>query len=363
MIMNKSILNSDTYCGDIAKTAKNLDIHALKGTRILITGATGLICSAVVDVLLWCNTHLNSGISIYAAVRSSEKLERRFPDGQANGLIPVHYDATKAQNFSFSVDYIIHGASNASPDKYLSEPVDTMMANIAGVHNLLSYARNCSLKKFVYISSSEVYGKCLPGRPLKESDCGTTDILSPRASYPVGKQAAEALCVAFSNQYGVDISIVRPGHVYGPTASEQDHRVSSAFAWRAAGGEDLIMKSAGTQIRSYCHCLDCAGAVLTVLTCGKNKEAYNISNQESIITIRQMAEIIAKNSGVRLIVDVPTQSELQAFNPMDNSSLDSEKLYALGWTGLFDPDTGFANTITALREVYFPQKGAYPPCS
>lgn len=318
-----------------------------------------MICSAIVDVLLWCNSHMDANISIYAAARSTERLLSRFPDGWRNGLNVVTYDATKPPEFSFFADYIIHGASNASPDKYISEPVDTMLANIAGVSNLLSYARNCHLRKLIYISSSEVYGKLSLGRPLTEMDYGITDILSPRASYPVGKQAAEALCMAYVNQYGVDVSIVRPGHIYGPTASAKDSRVSSVFAMQAARGEDIVMKSAGTQIRSYCHCLDCASAILTVLLCGKSKEAYNISNRNSVITIRQMAEIIARNAGVKLMLDIPTHAEQAAFNPMDNSSLNSEKLYALGWQGVFGAERGFADTISAIREISIPMQGDF----
>ena len=111
------------------------------------------------------------------------------------------------------------------------------------------------------------------------------------------------------------------------------------------------MKSAGTQLRSYCHCIDCATAILRVLTGGVSGEAYNISCRESVITIRKMAELLAKYAGVSLVMDLPTAAEQAAFNPMDNSSLNSEKLEALGWRGCFDAEQGFARTIAILREL------------
>ena len=111
------------------------------------------------------------------------------------------------------------------------------------------------------------------------------------------------------------------------------------------------MKSAGTQIRSYCHCLDCATAILVILTRGKIGEAYNISNKDSIITIHQMASFIAECSNVQLIMDIPSEAEKTAFNPMDNSSLDSTKLERLGWQGYFDARMGFTHTVAALKEV------------
>ena len=177
------------------------------------------------------------------------------------------------------------------------------------------------------------------------------DILAVRSAYPMGKRAAETLCVGYASQYGVDVSIVRPGHIYGPTAQNSDNRVSSAFARQAAKGENIVMKSAGTQMRSYCHCIDCATATLAVLTRGQSGQAYNISNKNSIITIRQMAEMIARHASVELIMDLPSDAEKAAFNPMDNSSLNSEKLESLGWQGQFDAETGFDHTIRTLKEL------------
>lgn len=346
-----NLWSSKTYCSDVQQAADMLDLNKLRNSRILITGASGLICSAVVDLLLWCNREKQANITMYAGGRSKSKLLDRFPQAEQYGLIPTIYNATKEINFDFGVDYIIHGASNASPDMYMTEPVDTLMANVVGVGNLLQFAYTSHAQKTVYVSSSEVYGKLAQKHPMTEDTYGEVDIMAVRSAYPIGKRAAENLCIAYISQFGVDVSIVRPGHIYGPTAQNSDNRVSSAFARQAANGENIVMKSAGSQIRSYCHCLDCATAVLTVLTRGQCGEAYNVSNPKSLITIRQMAELIAHYAGVELIMDIPSDTEKAAFNPMDNSSLDSRKLEALGWRGLFDADYGFDHTIRVLREM------------
>ena len=111
------------------------------------------------------------------------------------------------------------------------------------------------------------------------------------------------------------------------------------------------MKSDGAQIRRYCHCLDCASAIIAVLLKGETVRAYNVSNPDSIITIRQMAELLAKAAGVALRVEAPTESERKAFNPMSNSSLDSESLLKLGWRGIFGAERGFSRTVEILREI------------
>lgn len=332
-------MKNSVYAQDIRMAVDAFDFSAVRGKNVLVTGATGLVCSAVVDMLLAC------GAKVYAAGRSREKVERRFR-GEAEF---VQYDATKPLQFEKDADYIIHGASNANPSAYVSEPVDTMMANVIGIGNLFEFARTHRVEKIVYVSSSEVYGRKEKAVPFQEEDYGYVDLLSPRSSYPMGKRAAETLCACYGKEYSLPFSIVRPGHIYGPTASPADSRVSSAFALQAAHGEDIVMKSQGTQLRSYCYCVDCAAAILTVMLNGAQGQAYNISNRESVISIRRMAQIIAEAAQVSLRMELPTQEEAAAFNPMDNSSLDSQKLEALGWRGLFPAEIGFAHTIQTIQ--------------
>ena len=111
------------------------------------------------------------------------------------------------------------------------------------------------------------------------------------------------------------------------------------------------MKSDGLQVRSYCYCLDCASAILKVLLSGKNCCAYNISNPESIVSIKEMADILCKSAGVKLRMELPTEEERKGFNPMSNSSLESTNLLGLGWRGCFDAETGFSHTVKILKEV------------
>ena len=175
--------------------------------------------------------------------------------------------------------------------------------------------------------------------------------MNPRNSYSVGKRAAETLCASYFAEYGVDSVIIRPGHIYGPTASESDNRVSSAWAYMVSRGENIVMKSDGSQIRSYCYCLDCASAILTVLLKGESVKAYNISNADSVISIRKMAEILSSSASVELKIELPTDAEKKGFNPMPNSSLDSTELCGLGWQGLFDAERGFSHTVAILKEI------------
>ena len=349
-----SIYESKLWISDLDEIIAALpELHALSGKSVMITGCSGLICSAVVDVLIRWNEQHTEKIRILAAGRSAAKIEERFaPYADKDWFVFVPYDASSSSNtLDTACDYIIHGASNASPRMILKEPVETMLSNVLGIKCLLDLARTKGTKRILYISSSEVYGKKEGNHPFKTNEYGYIDLLTARNSYSVGKRAAETMCAAYADEYGIDSVIVRPGHIYGPTASASDNRVSSAWAYSVARGENITMKSDGSQIRSYCYCLDCASAILKVLIDGTSLHAYNISNPESVVSIREMAGILADTAGVVIKTEVPTEAERKGFNPMSNSSLDSSELLSLGWKGLFDAERGFSHTVEILREA------------
>lgn len=348
-----SIYDSKQWISDLDEEIALLpELDELAGKSVMITGCTGLICSAVVDILIRRNQICEEKIIIIAAARSYKKVEERFfPYTKEDWFIFMPYDASSTENLlDIPCDFIIHGASNASPNKIVKQPVETMLSNIFGMKFLLDYAKEKCIKRILYISTSEVYGRKEHDRPSKSDEYGWIDLLNSRSSYSIGKCAAETMCVSYYDEYGVDSVIARPGHIYGPTALESDNRVSSAWAYAVARGEDIIMKSDGSQVRSYCYCLDSASAILKVMLKGESVHAYNISNPDSIINIRGMAEILVQSAGVKLKIEIPTETEKKGFNPMSNSSLDSTELLELGWRGIFDAERGFSHTVEILKE-------------
>ena len=348
-----SLLENKLWVKDIDMVIESLpEIERLNNKKIFITGSTGLICSAIIDVLIRYNEVHNGDIIIYAAGRNGEKVRQRFAKVFAKDYF--HYISYNAINdrieLDYMMDYIIHGASNSSPNKYVNDPVNTIMANFNGIRALLDVIKRQEGGRLLYISSSEVYGRKNNSSPFNEEEYGYIDILNPRNSYSMGKRAAEALCAAYTQESNIDTVIVRPGHIYGPTAAENDTRVASAWAYDVIHGKNIVMKSDGSQLRSYCYCLDCASAIIKVLLCGKSANAYNISNPESIISIKDMATLLCKYANVKLLNEKPNEEDKKTFNPMMNSSLDSVKLQNLGWKGVFNAKTGFSHTVSILSE-------------
>lgn len=348
-----NVLISKTYIADIESVCKyDLPWQKLDGKSVLITGAAGLICSCLTDILLFRNKH-GANIKLILVGRSREKMVNRFmPFEEGKDYEFTYFDAISgiAPDTKNNVDYIIHGASNAHPAAYSEQPVETMLANLLGTNALLKMAAENNAERFLYISSSEVYGKKEGNEPYSETDYGYVDILNPRACYPSSKRSAETLCAAYSSEYGVDYVTVRPGHIYGPTMTTSDSRASAQFARNAVNGEDIVMKSAGTQLRSYCYITDCATAILTVLLKGKCGEAYNISNPNSVVTVKKLAETAAKAGGVKLSIQKASEKEKKGYNLMNNSFLKAERLIELAWKPTVDINSGIEKTISILGD-------------
>lgn len=343
-----TVLDSKLYNSDLQKAVSSLDMSKMRDKSFLVTGGLGLICSTIVDLLVVASREKNLNVNIYLAARDKRRFDDKY--GKTDNVHFVEYDALKPVNFKFDIDYIICGAGVASPDKYVSEPVETMLSNITGVKNVLEYAKQKNIKRIIYISSSEIYGKKQTDNQFAEGVYGTVDLDSIRSSYAVAKQASELICKSFASEYGVDTVIVRPGHVFGPTASKNDKRISSDFAFKAASGIPLEMKSSGSQKRSYCYSIDAAAAILVVLLKGEIGEAYNICTKETM-TIKEMAEIYAEAGNVSLSYVEPTKKEVNAFNPMNNSSLSFDKLSKTGFRAQFTVEEGLKHTVRILHEI------------
>lgn len=339
------MIYSEIYKKSIEQTVKDFDLFMLREKKIIVTGATGLIGSTLIDFLLYLNEAKGYNTKIYAAVRDEEKAKKRFENCWATrSLFFLEYDACQNITFDIDVDFVIHAASNADPQKFNKEPVETIMANINGTYNLLKYLKEHKGTRFLFVSSSEVYGKKKEETVYVENDFGYVDILNPRSCYPASKRTAETLCAAYKEEFGIDFVIVRPGHIYGPAQTETDSRASAQFLRDCFQGKKLVMKSKGQQLRSYCHSFDCATAVLTVLLKGICGEAYNISFDKSIVTIRDFAEKCAEIGQTEISFEIATASEKKSYNMMENSALDSQKLESIGWKGVWGLEEGL--TIT-----------------
>jgi len=326
------------------------DWRRLIGRTVLITGAGGLIGTAAGKFLMYLNQEYNAQISIIALGRSKEKLEERFYESKS--ALDFHIlegDVTCPLSEQIAPDFIIHAASPAHPLAYAQMPVEVMSANFTGTMRMLELARSTG-GRVLFVSSGEIYGigereNC----EFQEKDQGYIDLLAPRSSYPESKRAAETLCASYYAQYKVEAVIARLGHVYGPTITTDNSRADAQFLRRAVCGKDIVMKSKGTQVRSYCYVLDAVMGFLYILLRGTPGEAYNVANRDSTASIHEYAETLARICAVRIQSDFPSAQEVNGYSRVQRAVLNAERLEALGWKAGFDLYAGLKETVSIMR--------------
>lgn len=325
-----------SYNEDIRMAAcEALPWELLEGKNILVTGATGLIGGCLVEVLMAHEGNLH----VYAAGRNEERARLRFSAYAANPRFHfLRYDVSEPLLSDIRFHFIVHAASGAAPAAFATQPVEVVKANILGVANLMDYGLCHSMERMLYVSTGEVYGEggatldTPDGKAFTETDSGYVDCATRRACYPSSKRAAETLCIAYGAEYGADVVIARPCHVYGPNFTESDNRVYAQFFRNIQRGEDIVMKSDGSQFRSWCYVVDCVRALLYILLKGGNGEAYNIADEGSNVTIRQLAEMIAKAGGRKVVIKKPDNNESSGYNVVTKSIFSTRKLQGLGWS-------------------------------
>lgn len=321
---------------------KNFNFESLKNKSILITGANGLIGSYLIDYLSYLNSQQEYNIKIFAMSRSLEKLKNRF--FKRPNLFYIEQDLNKPLSVDEKFDYIIHAASNAHPLAFSKDPVGTMKTNLLGTINLLDSIKDNQNTKFLYISTGEIYGNNVD-KAFTENDCGTVDSKLARSCYPESKRAAETLCMAYSQQYGTYTNVARLCYVYGPTITQDNSRADAQFLRNALDKKDIVLKSAGSQRRTYCYVADVVSAILTILTKAPSMEVYNIANKNSIVSIKEYAQTLANLAGTNLQFEIPDEVEKRGYSKSADSILDASKLSQLGWFPQYDIKSGLEHTL------------------
>lgn len=374
-------LNHLLYQQDIERISKlPVAWETLKGTNVFIIGATGMIGTCLVDVLMNRNREFGDQISIYAVGRSLERARERFQDYWDSDLFEfIPCDINQGffskfnQNFNQesnqelirnffqksnmesewkeSVNLIFHCASNTHPNAYAAEPIRTILTNVVGTRNVLELARSISAKRVLFFSTVEIYGENRgDGGAFREADCGYIDCNTLRAGYPEGKRCGEALCQAYRQEYGMDIVIPRICRVFGPTMLPSDSKALAQFIKNSVRKEDIVLKSEGNQFFSYCYTADVVSALFYILCYGENGGAYNIADESFDIRLKELAKILAHIAGTEVVFQMPEQQEAMGFSKASTALLNSEKLKSLGWKPAYSLEEALRKTVTILRE-------------
>lgn len=354
--MKINLLDNKLYLEDVSKVAEfDIDWGKLKNKSVFLTGGRGLLGSFLVDVFMYRNLKYNLNCKVILAGRNISKLEERFSSylGE-NNLSFVEMDINQVQDIAISenIDYILHLASNTHPVSYATDPIGTIMTNVLGLDKMLSLSAKNKGSRFIFSSSNEIYGENRRDVELfDEKYCGYIDSNTLRAGYPESKRCGESLCQAYITQKNVDAVICRFTRSYGPTMLESDTKAISQFLKKGIEGEDIVLKSEGNQYYSYTYMGDAILGLLHILFYGKTGEAYNVADIESDIRLKDLAGIIAKECGKKVVIELPDEVEQKGYSKATIARLDGSKLKQLGWNPLYNINTGIKRTLDIMKSV------------
>lgn len=324
----------------------------LDGSSVFVTGATGLVGSLCVKLLLERNRCCNGSIRVYALVRSRDKALSVF-EGYADDS-GLQFVVGDLEDFSCDADcdYVIHTACPTASSFFASHPVETIDAIVGGTKRVLEYARGACSKAVVYVSSMEMYGmgNTRPGLDhlLTEADTGIVDPGKVRSCYPEGKRMAENYCVAYSAEYGLPVRIARLAQTFGPGIPKNDRRLFAEVARSAMEGNDIVLKTTGESTRMYVYTADAVAAIMTILINGDSGSAYNVANPGTYSSVRGMAEQVMawfSNGEGHVVIDVDPSAP---YPPEHHLPLDVSRLRGIGWCPTVDLKDMYRNLIDYL---------------
>lgn len=335
------------YQEDLKHILQVQGMERLSGKRFLITGATGMVGTCLIDALMKYNQDSHAGITVFAAGRSRKKAASRLNEYfSSENFHFIEQDVREPFPADIRADFILPLASNTHPMAYSKFPVETIEINVKGAENALKKATECGAS-VLYPSSVEIYGN---GEAIfTEEYTGNLNLSTSRACYTESKRVSEALCQSYIAEFGVDCKIARLSRLFGPTMLKSDTKASSQFILKALAGEDIILKSKGDQFFSYTYVADAVQAMLFVLIHGECGQAYNISGCD--VKLADFAAGCASLSGKSVVFDLPSEAETKGYSIAAKAVLSTDKLAVLGWKSSYSFHDALERTITILSAI------------
>lgn len=334
--------------------SEKLPWYRFKKKVILVAGGNGFLASYIIKSLLSANIYYKLNLKIICLVRNkTSKLNRLKSVKNSKNLIILNHDLNRPlpKDLPYS-DFIIHSASQASPKYYHSDPVGTLLPNSIGTFHLLEHAVKCKAEKFLFFSSGEVYGVPVnKNKKIKEDNYGYLDSTNLRSCYAESKRIGETMCVSYSKQFNLNISIVRPFHTYGPGLNLDDGRVFADFVADVVSKRKIIIKGNGLEKRCFCYLSDATVGFLRILLNGADREAYNLGNPFCEISIKKLAKLISNlflDRNIKIKFEKPSAKKNYLKSPVVKVSPSIDKIKKLGWFPKTSLEEGFSKTINSF---------------
>lgn len=229
---------------------------------------------------------------------------------------------------------VVHFAAATHVDRSIIDASSFMHTNVKGTQNLLDVSREHKIRKFIHISTDEVYGEIKKGEFTEESP------LKPNSPYAASKAAADLLIRAYIRTYNFPAIIIRPCNNYGPW--QYPEKFIPVIIYKALKNEKIPVYGKGKNIREWLYVSDCARGILKVMEKGKIGEVYNLGSSKKEVNlklVKKILKVLAKpESLIKFVSDRPGHDW--------RYSLDSSKIIRLGWKPNTDFEAGIEETVS-----------------
>lgn len=334
-------------------TDSKIDWPRLKDKTVFITGGSGFIAFYIVCAILIRNDLYGNNTKVIALVRNRKNAEKKYGELIFRDDLELLVQDVCIPIDCERADFVIHAASQASAYYFENDPAGTIDANLTGTANVLDYAKNSNSESTLIVSSLKVYGSVYNSKnSISETDLGYIDIDNYKNCYAQGKRASETLGCCYAQQYSMNVTIARPAYIYGPARIDDD-RVWAQFIANVVRKQNILLKSNGAALRSFCYVTDTAIALLKIMLDGKSSTPYNIANPKSDITIRGFARsAVEAFPELKLTLNFANPEDKREPVPSPMSAtpeiLDASRLNELGWSAEVDLTEGIKRSVKIM---------------
>ena len=327
----------------------------LQGTSLLMTGVGGFLCSYLLDVIVALN---DLAFSAPCRLVAMDNFKSGLPErighlSERSDVEFYQHDVTTQLPVEGPFDWIVHGAGIASPMFYRKYPLETIDVNVSGLRNCLELAKR-GTRGLLYMSTSEIYGD--PPReavPTTEDYRGWVSCTGPRACYDESKRLGETLCMSYFRLYGTPVRMIRPFNVYGPGQRLDDQRIIPDLMSAALSGGPLVLLSDGKATRAFCYIRDEIRGMLYAMVSAPPGEGYNVGNDRTEVTIRQLAEMVCDVARPReLTIELRTSEDGDYLtdNPQRRCPSIKKLVSCTPWRPVVDLKEGLERTLQSYLE-------------
>ncbi len=309
------------------------------GRKILVTGGAGFIGSRLIKLWLAADPRIS--------IVNLDKLTYCGDPGRLDDIRDrARYrfvkgdvcDPACVERALAGCEGVVHLAAETHVDRSLLDAKAFLDTNLYGTYVLLEAARRQGIRRFLTVSTDEVYGSRARGF-FKESDP-----VAPSSPYSVSKTAADLLTLSYAHTHGMNALVTRGANTYGPY--QYPEKVIPLFVSNALAGQPLPLYGDGRQVRNWIHVDDHCRAILVAYRKGRSGRAYNISSSvylRNIDLTRRILKLLGRPASlVRRVRDRLGHDRRYAIDP--------RALRALGWRERVAFDLGLEDTVRWYRE-------------